>query len=72
MTAEMAVMKSVASSPAPTASSSVPVAAVSQTTGPVTGTTTVKTTVTRTRPAEVDQHVRMSGLPFKICQMKCK
>lgn len=65
MTAEMAVMKWAASSPAPTPSSGVPVVAVSRTTGPVTVTTTVETSVMRTRPAEVDQHVRISALPFK-------
>lgn len=64
MTAEMAVMNWAASCPAPTPSSSAPVAAVSQTTGPVMVITTVETTVMRTRPAEVDQCVSMPALPF--------
>lgn len=66
MTAVMAVMKWDASSLAPTPSSSVPVAVVFLTTGLVMVTTTVETSVMRTCPAEVDQHVRMTVLFFKI------
>lgn len=66
MTAEMAVMKWVASGPAPTPNFSAPVAAVSQTTGLVMVTMIVETTVMRTRPAEVDQHVSTPALPFKM------
>lgn len=60
MTAATAATKRDASSLAPTPSSSARVAAVSPTTGPAMGTTTVETSATRTRPAEVDQHVRRS------------
>lgn len=61
-TVETAATRQAASAPAPTPSSSAPVAGVSQTTGRVTATTTAETTVTRTRPAEVDQHVRRLSL----------
>lgn len=60
-TAGMAVMKWAASSPAPTLSSSAAVAAVSQTTGLVMVIMTVVTSAMRTRPAEVDLHVRNSA-----------
>lgn len=63
-TVETAATRQAASAPAPTPSSSAPVAGVSQTTGPVTATTTVETTATRTRPAEVDQHVRRLSLKW--------
>ena len=64
MTAEMAAMKWAASSPAPTPSSGAPAVAASRTTGPATATTTAETSATRTRPAEVDQHVRTPASPF--------
>lgn len=59
MTVEMAAMRQDASSPAPTPNSSAPVAAVSQTTGPAMVTMTVEILAMRTRPAEVDQLVRI-------------
>lgn len=64
MTVEMAVMKWAASGPAPTASSSAPVAAASQTTGRVMVTTTVEITVMRTRPVVEDQHVSIPACLF--------
>lgn len=67
MTVETAAMKWAASAPAPTTSFSAPVADASPTTGPVTAITTVETSATRTRPAEVVQHVRTSALPFVKC-----
>lgn len=68
MTAAMAVMKQAVSGPAPAPSSDAPAVAASQTTGLVMETMTVETTVMRTQPAEADQHVTMTTLPFKLLQ----
>lgn len=66
MTVVMAVMRWAAPRPVPTVSSNAPADAASQTTGPVMVTTIVATSVMKAQLAEVDLHVRMFVLLFKM------